>query len=489
MAELVAKNKKTAAETRLLLQLKYLTGLVVGPNERDPTEQRLKRELSATRTSWGSYDLAHFGYLELLEAADEVIEQEAYCEHSQTVHDIIEQVEDLLDTLRPVVVQIPQHQVATIEACLEPAAEEVLAFKCKQELEELTKELNSAALNMQAAALLIKEMNKLKPDLADDDVRSEAEMKVRTAEGENKAQPVNYMPRPPEVKCDEETLVTNKLEETELTHAKDESLRVLMRSTALKIDDVLEDFTCLEDLERSHVVFWAELSRLDMAEDEERNSGKKEEELKYLSIRRFKRAAMSKFARCVELLNEVKLSESDSKADAVVGSQQQKHEGVASTVAEELMLEEHSKEAEEVKLSPKAEVAMTCSMALQDVMKAKEVKMSTKSKPEVMMTNSKTWLDDMKLEEEERCVADLKIDKEVDFKVKREKLNMEAEANLIHAAKDEAVEEVITLRLSERGDSKIGKDEPEKEEHEAVDIMIDKEDGSGNAEAAGQDVN
>ena len=90
MAELVAKKKKKAAEMRLLLQLKYLTGLVVGPNERDPTEQRLKRELSATRTSWGSYDLAHFGYLELLEAADEVIEQEAYCEHSQTVHDVIE---------------------------------------------------------------------------------------------------------------------------------------------------------------------------------------------------------------------------------------------------------------------------------------------------------------------------------------------------------------------------------------------------------------
>ena len=124
MAELVAKNKRKAAETRLLLQLKYLTRLVVGPVARRPSKQRLKRELAATRTSWESYDLAHFGYLELLKAADEVIEQEAYCEHSQTVHDTIEQVEDLLDTLRPVSVQVPQHQVATIEACLEQAAEE-----------------------------------------------------------------------------------------------------------------------------------------------------------------------------------------------------------------------------------------------------------------------------------------------------------------------------------------------------------------------------
>ena len=299
---------------------------------------------------------------------------------------------------------------------------------------------------MQAAALLIKEMNKLKPDSADDDVRSEAEMKVRTAEGGIKAQLLNDMPRPPEVKCDEETLVTNKFEETEPTHAKEESLRVLMRSTALKIDDVLEDFTCLEDRERSRIVFWAELSRLDMAEEEEQNSGKTEEELKYFSIRRFKRVAMTKFASCVELLNE-----------------QQEHEGVASIVAQELMLEEHNAKAE-------------------------EVKMSTKSKSKV---DSKVWpyevKSEVKSEVEKHGVTDLKIDKEVDFQIKEEKLNMEAEANLIHAAKDEAVEEVRTLRLSERGGSKIGKGEPEKEEHEAVGIMIDKEDGSGNAEAAGQD--
>ena len=129
------------------------------------------------------------------------------------------------------------------------------------------------------------------------EVRVKAEevvMKMRTAEGDIKAQPVINMLTHPEVKCDEETLVASKLEETEPTHAKKESLRVLMRSTALRIDDVLEDFTCLEDMERSRIVFWAELSRLDLAEEEERNSGKKEEELKYLSIRRFKRAAMSK---------------------------------------------------------------------------------------------------------------------------------------------------------------------------------------------------
>ena len=127
---------------------------------------------------------------------------------------------------------------------------------------------------------------------------------------------------------------------------------------------------------------------------------------------------------------------------------------------------------------------MTCSMALQDVVKAKEVKTSTKSKPVV---DSKVWPYEVKLEEEERGVADLKIDKEVDFQVKEEKLNMEAKANLIHAAKDDAVEEVRTLRLSERGGSKVGKGEPEKEEHEAVAIMIDKEDVSDDAEAAGQD--
>ena len=104
MAELAAKNKKAAAETWLFIQLKILTILVTGPAERHPTEQRLKRVLAANRISRESYHLTHFSYLELLEVADEVIGQEAYCEHSQTVHDIIEQAEDLLDTLRPVAV-------------------------------------------------------------------------------------------------------------------------------------------------------------------------------------------------------------------------------------------------------------------------------------------------------------------------------------------------------------------------------------------------
>ena len=168
---------------------------------------------------------------------------------------------------------------------------------------------------------------------------------------------------------------------------------------------------------------------------------------------------MTKFASCVELLNEVKLSETNLKADAVVGCQQQKHEGIASTITKELMLEEHNAKAE-------------------------EVKMSTKSKSEV---DSKVWPYEVKTEVEKHGVADLKIDKEVDLEVREEKFNMEAKANLIHAAKDDAVEEVRTLKLSERGVSKVGKGEPEKEEHEAVGIMIDKEDGSGNAEAAGQD--
>ena len=135
------------------------------------------------------------------------------------------------------------------------------------------------------------------------------------------------------------------------------------------------------------------------------------------------------------------------------------HEGVASTIAKELMLEE-------------------------DNVKAEEVKMSTKSKPEV---DSEVWPCEVKSEVEKHGVADLKIDKEVDLQVKEEKLNMEAKANLIHAVEDDVVEEVRTLRLSERGGSKVGKGEPEKEEHEAVDFMIDKEDGSGDAEAAGQD--
>ena len=152
MAELTAKHNKAAAETRLLIQLKLLTELVTGPVERRPTEQRLRRELAAIRTIWEGYDLAHFSYSVLLGEAEEVIEQEAYSEQSQTVHDFIEQGEALLDTMRPGAVQVPQvdanvlygtakqqqvsfydeakDQVATIEACLEPAATDAPLASC-----------------------------------------------------------------------------------------------------------------------------------------------------------------------------------------------------------------------------------------------------------------------------------------------------------------------------------------------------------------------
>ena len=122
------------------------------------------------------------------------------------------------------------------------------------------------------------------------------------------------------------------------------------------------------------------------------------------------------------------------------------------------------------------------------------------------MTCSKTWLDEMKLEEEERDVADLKIDKEVDgldlkakeadvmkskekkqgvsdlmidkkgketvdFKAKEEKLCMKANAKLNHTEKAEAVDEVRMPRLSkrkscdnidERMEEKVTRDEKER---------------------------
>merc|ERR1719209_2271813 len=134
----------------------------------------------------------------------------------------------------------------------------------------------------------------------------------------------------------QEEIEPNDERAIEFPGAKEESLRVLLKNTALKLDDVLEDFTCLEEMEKTRVVFWAELSRLDMAEDEERSSGKKEEDLGTLSVRRFKRAAMTRFANCVvELLNQVKLLNSRERPTVLK----------ADSKEEELKME-----AEEVKL-------------------------------------------------------------------------------------------------------------------------------------------
>ena len=202
MAEQAAKAKKEAAEERLVMGLDTLNTLISAPEERRP-ERKLRREIAAVRATWESFDKAHFGYMEELQLEQsKAIEREVFKEQYQTTHGILEQVEDLLDAFAPAAAppQPPRQpagddvlygiarveqmsfldnardQVASVEACLQPAAEGAVARKeSRQELEELNKELDQAVEHMQASAMLTKEMNKLKPDQAEENIRHEAE--------------------------------------------------------------------------------------------------------------------------------------------------------------------------------------------------------------------------------------------------------------------------------------------------------------------------
>ena len=312
MAELAARNKRKEAEHRLRLSMKTLATLLLGADERRPTEQKLSWQLAASKGDWESYDKAHFAHLAMLEADQEAIQQEEYDVQYEMVHQLMEETEDLLEARR-----------GALAAALQPPTPE------QEEEVELI-------------------------DEKADEVRA----------------------------------------------AKEESLRVLLKNTALKIDDVLEDFTGLEEMEKSRVLFWSELSRLDMAEDEERSSGKKEEDLGTLSVRRFKRTAMTRFANCVGLLNQAKL-------------------------------------------------------------------LSSRERPAVLRADSKVGKVSSK--SEEKLVA-------IDPVTQEKELKTEAEA----------VENVKILRMSEGESSseiEFGESGPVKEEHEVRDAMVDKQVGSGGAEA------
>merc|ERR1719234_1548331 len=196
--------------------------------------------------------------------------------------------------------------------------------------------------------------------------------------------------------------------------AKDKSLRELLGSTETKIDDILSGLSALEDVKKTNVEFWTMLCRLRSAQDEQESSGKKEEELGDLSIRKFKRTAMTKFANSVEQLNskvpspEVRLP--DLKADEVeeeclVRPEEEQSEGVANNVEEESKLETKEEMKEEM-CYKKAEVqfrGMRAEAADTTLPRLKEVEGSSKIK-----------FDKRGPEEEKQEATVIMLDKEVE---------------------------------------------------------------------------
>ena len=216
--------------------------------------------------------------------------------------------------------------------------------------------------------------------------------------------------------------------------AKDESLRELLSSTEVKIDAILSDLSALEDVEKMRAEFWTVLCRLRQAQDEQKNSGKKEEELGDLSIRKFKQMAMTKFANSVEQLNsKVPSCPPDLKAeveeDCLIRPEEKQCEDAANIVEEELKLD--AKEESLIKLK----------------------------------------------EEQYDGVASI-VDKKLEME--EEEMSYKEVEVLICATKAEAADTTLPRLKEVEGSSKIHYDErgPEEEKQEATVIMIDKEEVS-----------
>ena len=102
----------------------------------------------------------------------------------------------------------------------------------------------------------------------------------------------------------ESSMLADIIEEKQ--DGKKECLAKLLKATALRIEDSLEE---MEDVEITRVGFWQGLDVLNNAEDEERASGKKQAELGQLSIRRFKQIAMLRFGNAIKKMNAEKSQE------------------------------------------------------------------------------------------------------------------------------------------------------------------------------------
>ena len=122
------------AENRLRLSMKNLATLLLGADERRPTEQKLSWQLAASREDWESYDKAHFAHLAMLEADQEAVQQEEYDVQYETVHQVMEETEDLLEARRGALADALQPPIPEVDVQygIEKHKQESLSM-CKQE--------------------------------------------------------------------------------------------------------------------------------------------------------------------------------------------------------------------------------------------------------------------------------------------------------------------------------------------------------------------
>ena len=490
MAEEAARRKMKLAETMLNVSIKDLNEKC--DNGINPSELWVTRKIATLASHWSSFEEAHTTYVELVTLEDT---EEAY-EHLGRVSLLYEDAVEKGHALRdPHQLPLPVAPLrATVQEQYDLAAHERQSTITESQKEKVAR----AEELLKGAHMFTTTMAGLKPEHAERDLAADSAKKIEVIGEmyERRKLPSSGGARQDNLslRCEWQANVTGKFSDVqeEMTKAEADYLEELEEELAeLEIPGLAFFAENLADAEQRKV----ENSTIDQADEV------KEEQVE---------VSKQKAEMETKLLHTMKADDvqfRSKQADIQEAEEEDSFPYEPGACAEaEAMVDQTSKQNSGI-MEAVENSALT---------QLSEVETSSKAEVVLVMTNSKKLLDEMKFEEEEHSVADLKIDKEVDgldlkakeadvmklkekkqgvsdlmidkkgketvdFKAKEEKLCMKAEAKLNHTEKAEAVDEVRMPRLSkrkscdnidERMEEKVIRDE--KERHKLSPLEADK---------------
>ena len=322
MAELKrAKGKRTTARQKLTVVLIHLEKEIWKNNGRVPTQQALTRQHATLGNAWEAYNTAHTLYAELLvdeEAAEE--ECNGYHKLYDRYNDVAGKVEELkacrgqVGGPAPTMVDVMQSIAASNQMHQDRQAGfvwcPVRRYKVLAEEDDCCSEVKI----------------KTEQDIVEDQMMKQSlvkELYITAVKTEKIPEAANEVEEMGSLALDE----SSEEEQCEVTSVsaetgkgmqldKEEELERLLKATAEGIDDAL---TQVEDIEQARIEFFEVLRELDEHEDAERSGGSKEQELGNLSIKRFKRMAMERFADAI-IDFKAQVERSKAEAEVEVGS-------------------------------------------------------------------------------------------------------------------------------------------------------------------------
>ena len=326
MAELKrAKGKRTTARQKLTVVLIHLEKEIWKDNGRVPTQQALTRQHATLGNVWEAYSTAHTLYAELLED-EEAAEEES--DSYQKLHDQYNVVSGKVEELEacrgrvggpaPTMADVMQSIAASNQMHQDRLAGfvwcPVRRYKVLAEEDDCCSEVEI----------------KSEQDIVEEKVMKQSLVRschVTAVKAEKVPEAANRVEEKVSLALDEaseeQCEVTSVSAEAGkvLQLDKEEALGRLLKATAERIHDAL---TQVEDIEQAQIEFYEVLRELDEHEDAERSGDSKEQKLGNLSIKRFKRMAMERFA---DTIIDFKAQVERSKAEAVEAQRPETEEG------------------------------------------------------------------------------------------------------------------------------------------------------------------